>query len=155
MKPVRILTVGKAKAGHFGKAADHYRKLLSRFFRLEEDWVKDSSPRLSPEQRKEAEATSLLARHKPGEALICLDEKGKSMASRTFSAKLHNLVERHSGVCFVIGGPYGLGEEIRNKADMLLAFGPMTLPHEMARLVLLEQIYRAAAIRAGLPYHND
>lgn len=155
MKPVRILTVGKAKAGHFSKAAAHYRKLLGRFFRLDEDWVRDSSPRLSSEQRKQAEAEALLARIKPKHALVCLDEKGKTMASHPFSATVYNLMERHQGICFVIGGPYGLGEEIRRKADLLLAFGPMTLPHEMARLVLLEQLYRAAAIRAGLPYHND
>ncbi len=147
--------MGKAKAGHFSKAADHYRKLLGRFFRLEEDWVKDSPPRLSEQERKDAEAQALLARHKPGQALVCLDEKGTAMDSRSFSGKLYDLVEKNNGVCFVIGGPYGLGEAIRGRADLLLGFGPMTLPHEMARLVLLEQIYRAAAIRAGLPYHND
>jgi 23S rRNA (pseudouridine1915-N3)-methyltransferase len=84
---------------------------------------------------------------------VC-DEGGKGMASRPFAEWLQALREQARDVAFVIGGAFGLSDEIRKSADRLLALAPWTLPHEIARLVLAEQLYRAGTILKGEPYHK-
>ena len=87
--------------------------------------------------------------------LICLDEKGKEMTSVELSKHLlHWTEDPNLTPCFVTGGPFGLSEEVRKAARVKLSLSKMTLPHELARTMLLEQLYRAASILKGSPYHH-
>lgn len=108
------------------------------------------------EERKLREAERLLAAIPDGAALIALDETGKSMTSRAFAGRIDDwLSTGYSHIAFVIGGADGLHSTILQKADLKLAFGTLTWPHMLVRVLLAEQIYRAWSINAGHPYHRD
>jgi 23S rRNA (pseudouridine1915-N3)-methyltransferase len=115
-----------------------------------------------PESRKEtaslriaAEAASLLAKADSASAVVCLDPKGKALASESFAQALAKYRDGgKQSLAFLIGGADGLGEEALARASLKLSLGPMTLPHGLARIMLAEQLYRAATILAGHPYHR-
>jgi len=154
MKPVRLLVVGAAKAPFFRDAAAHYLAALRRYLPAEEIVVRDGKAS-DAGRRKAEEGKTLLSKITPRDYLVVLDEGGGSLASRTLSARLRAMVEDPGRApCFVVGGAFGLAPEVLARADMTLALGPGTLPHELARVVLYEQLYRAAAINAGAPYHH-
>lgn len=109
----------------------------------------------SPQERKTAEAGELRKRLKDGSRLIALDERGKTLSSADFAATLADWRDRgvrHAHI--VIGGPDGLDTGLAQSAALILSLGRMTLPHGLARAVLAEQLYRAASILAGHPYHR-
>lgn len=106
------------------------------------------------EERKREEAAAILGKLQPG-LLIALDERGRSLGSEAFAAKI--AAARDAGTVaasLVIGGADGLAEEIRDRADITLAFGALTIPHQLVRVLALEQLYRAMTIIAGHPYHR-
>ena len=112
--------------------------------------------RAGRQDRKSDEAKAILAVLAPGAELIALDEGGELLGSRDFSAHLGR--RRDAGaaaLALVIGGADGLASVIRERASLVLSFGPMTFPHQLARIMAAEQIYRAATILAGHPYHRD
>lgn len=154
MPKIRILAVGRLKTPHWQQAAAHYAKRLSRGFTLEEHLVKDADAQLPLAERKRHEAAALAKHLRPSEIVICLDEKGTSMSSTDFAETLRAFFNAAQTPCFIVGGAYGLDASLLKRADRLLAFGPMTLPHEMARVLLLEQLYRAQNILAGTGYHH-
>jgi len=154
MKPIRLIVVGQAKAPYFRAAAAHYLEALRRYLPAEEIVARDGKSS-DPARRKAEEAKAILSRLGPRDALVVLDEGGRSYPSRELAGKLRIMVEDPGRApCFVVGGAYGLDAAILARADMTLALGPGTLPHELARVVLYEQLYRAAAINAGAPYHH-
>lgn len=105
--------------------------------------------------RKVEEATALCARITSGAFIIALDEHGKPSSSVNFSNKIKLIRDDGaSELAFVIGGPDGHGDALKTAASQTLAFGPMTLPHGLARVILLEQVYRAITIMDGHPYHR-
>lgn len=102
-----------------------------------------------------AEAALLRAAIPSGAFLICLDERGSAMTSPEFSGKLQNWADQgRSDLCFLIGGADGIDPSLRDEADFLLSFGKMVWPHKLVRVMLAEQLYRAASIAAGTPYHR-
>ncbi len=110
----------------------------------------------SAAERKDQEATALLAALPPGAVLVALDESGKNLDSRAFAGRLSGW--RDDGVAalvFAIGGADGLGPALLETARLRLALGAMTWPHQLVRLMLAEQIYRAVTILSGHPYHRD
>lgn len=154
MKRLRILAVGRLKSPHWREAADFYRKRLSRNLQIEEQCVKDADPSLPLAGRKEVESARLQKLVRPGDIAIRLDEKGDSMSSRAFASLLGGIYERGQTPCFLIGGAYGLSPTLAESVSRSLSLGPLTFPHEMARVILLEQIYRAENILAGTGYHH-
>lgn len=107
-------------------------------------------------QMKEKEAELLLSKVPEGAKIIALDEHGDLLSSLKFSQKISDFQnERVKDVCFLIGGAFGHGEAVKEKASFLLSFGRMTLPHFLARVVLIEQIYRAQTLLDGHPYHKE
>ena len=91
-----------------------------------------------------------------GSLLVCLDERGTVLSSRDFSKKLQNWADQgRADVSFVIGGADGIDPSLRGEADFLLSFGKMVWPHKLVRVMIAEQLYRAASIAAGTPYHRD
>ena len=154
MRRIRILAVGHIKTPHWGEAAAHYKKRLSHFLRLEEVVVKDADAKLPLEARKEQETQRLLKLLRPSDLPVCLDEHGTCHDSRGFAELLRRFSDAGKLPCFVIGGAYGLSEAAFVPTAHRLALGPMTFPHELARVILLEQIYRAENILAGTGYHH-
>ena len=131
-----VVAVGKARAPYLDDL-QHYAKLLSRYARIDVIEVADDEA---------------LQRRIPDRAWVCLlDSRGRSYTSEAFAGWLEERRQAGRDVCFVIGGAFGT--ELAN-ADHKLSFGPATLPHLLARVVLLEQLYRAHKILAGEPYHH-
>lgn len=154
MKRLRILAVGQLKTPHWREAAAFYKKRLAHTLRLEEAEIKDAPADLPLTARKEWESSRLLKLLRPQDVAICLDERGRSLDSRAFTDLLRRVCDSGKRPCFIIGGAYGLADEARTRAEHCLSFGPMTFPHEMARVLLLEQLYRAEHIAAGSGYHH-
>jgi 23S rRNA (pseudouridine1915-N3)-methyltransferase len=119
----------------------HYRRLLRRHARVE------------LMELREREESSILRRI-PERAFTCaLDREGKALSSPELAQFLEERRQSGQDLCFVIGGPFGLDQSVKQQADSLLSLGPITLPHQLARIVLLEQLFRAHKILAGEPYH--
>jgi 23S rRNA (pseudouridine1915-N3)-methyltransferase len=163
---VRILLVsfGKLKTPGLREAADYYLKLSNAWLPVEEIELKPLAvPDKSPASRKriqEREGELLLQRLEkevsPRGALFLLDEAGKPRSTRQWAEAVRSWErEDVTELVFCIGSSLGFSEDVRARAKGLLSLGPQTLPHELARVVLLEQIYRAWAVVRGHPYHNE
>ena len=152
---ISIISVGKLKAPHWQKAADDYITRLKRMWQIRKIDLRDGSPQAAPIQRSQEEGERILAAIEPGMIVIALDERGKTYDSIKFAGFIDECMQNKAGQpAFIIGGAYGLSDAVRARADFLLSLGPMTLPHELAQVVLLEQIYRANTIIGGQPYHH-
>lgn len=158
---IRLLTVGRLKQGPERDLYARYADRLDKAGRgvsigpLELVQINESRASAT-DTRKDDEAARLLAAGRPGELRIVLDETGKGISSEAFAKMLAR--HRDAGVpdlSFLIGGPDGHGASVRDSAQLLLGLGPMTLPHGLARIVLVEQIYRAITIISGHPYHRS
>ncbi len=155
---LQILAIGRLKSGPERELVERYRAradALARslgFAPLTIAELPESRARSAPE-RVAAEAAALLARSE-GTKLVALDERASSFTSNAFAARLRSWRDAGSGFSFIIGGPDGLDEVVRERADLLLSFGQLTLPHGIVRVLLAEQIYRALTILAGHPYHR-
>ena len=155
MKGIKCIFVGKLKEPWAKAACKHYSGALSRFQQVEEVIIKDAPGNLPEQERRNREGAAIIEKAGPGDLVIALDARGKSMASEKLAERLGQWIEDPGRrPCFIIGGAFGLSDEVLKKADFKLGFGPMTLPHELARVVLLEQLYRAHSIIRGAPYHH-
>lgn len=155
-----IVAVGKLREKAFRTMADEYLKRLSRYGRYREVELPDlpepvnSSPALE-EQVKEREGAAILRAVHPGAYVIALTIGGRQWDSPGFARHLEELsLQGHSDVQFIIGGSLGLHASVTAVAREELSFSPMTFPHQLARVMLLEQLYRAARITAGERYHK-
>ena len=151
-KPLRLVCVGRIKTGWWKDAAGEYAKRIARFRKLAVAEVRDADPSLEPARRSALEGERILKELGPQDLVLAMDERGEEFTSEGFARFLDR--EAQGTPCFVIGGPFGLADEVREKARRLVRLGRMTLPHELARVVLLEQIYRAECIRRSIPYHH-
>lgn len=149
---IRILSPWK-QSGLLKEQEREYLKRLKRYTPIEVEEIKGAKGESREAVRKEGER--LLARVREGSFLAALTERGTVFDSPGFSGWLEQMaVEGLSGITFVIGGAAGLDKSVVERADMRLSLSPMTLPHQLARLVLIEQIYRAFTIIRGEPYHK-
>lgn len=152
-----VLAVGKVKRSFFREGCDEYASRIGRYLRFEVVEVKDEPPRggRTTAEVREKEAERIRQRLPPGARVIALDERGDSPTSEAFAAELGALRDRGlKDLVFVVGGPLGLEPTFRAACERQLALSSFTLPHELARLTLLEQLYRACTLLAGEPYHN-
>lgn len=153
---VQLLAVGKVR-GPVASAVDEYEGRIRRYYSFEVVEVKEEPYRGAggATRVRDEEGKRLLARVAAGSELVALHETGKSWTSEHLSRYLSELAVRGSpGASFVIGGAYGLSDEILRTARHMLSLSAFTLPHEVARLVLAEQLYRAGTIARGEPYHK-
>jgi 23S rRNA (pseudouridine1915-N3)-methyltransferase len=155
---IRLLTIGKTDSKQLEELISIYEKRLSHYVKFEFDIIPDikNSKNLSEEQQKQKEGESILKKITPSDFLILLDEKGKQFTSVEFS----NLLQKrmNSGIknlVFVIGGPYGFSNEVYLRANSKISLSKMTFSHQMVRLFVVEQIYRAFTILKNEPYHHD
>ena len=154
-----ILCVGKMKEKPYREMADEYLKRLSRFGKFEEievpDLPENTGSSALEEQVKAKEGETLRSRIRPGDRVIALTIPGKKTDSLGFARHLQELrVSGVSRIVFVIGGSLGLGNNLLARADEEMSMSPMTFPHQLARVMLLEQLYRAEKIIAGERYHK-
>lgn len=140
----RVVVVGKPRAP-LADAIAEYEQRAARYWPIEVREVKEATVDKEWERLREAAAAAT--------TVIC-DESGRSFTSTEFAAWLQSLQEAARDVAFVIGGAFGLPDAARSQADLRLSLAPWTLPHELARLVLAEQLYRAGSIVRGEPYHK-
>ncbi|MBQ6383178.1 MAG: 23S rRNA (pseudouridine(1915)-N(3))-methyltransferase RlmH [Clostridia bacterium] len=155
-----VIAVGRMKEKPYRQMADEYIRRLSRFGKFEEIELNDlpepagSSPALE-EQLRTREGEDVLQRLKQGDHVIALTIPGKRMSSEELAVHVAELRTRGAGrVVFLVGGSLGLGSNVLARADEELSMGPMTFPHQLARVMLLEQLYRAEKIIAGERYHK-
>ena len=155
-----VIAIGRLKQGPERELADRYRGRFDDIGRklgfrgLDVHEIPESRAR-DAEQRIREEAAAILALVPEGAVLVALDEKGKNIDSAAFAGHLGRWRDESVvSTVFVIGGADGLSPELRRKAQLSVAFGAATWPHQIVRVMLLEQIYRAATILAGHPYHR-
>ena len=154
-----ILCVGKLKEKPYRQMADEYLKRLGRFGKYEEAEIPDlpesGGSAALDEQVKTKEGEAILSRIRPGDRVIALTIPGKQTDSPSLSKHLQELRTGGTGrIVFVIGGSLGLGKNVLERADEEMSMSPMTFPHQLARVMLLEQLYRAEMIAAGARYHK-
>ena len=156
-----ILCVGKMKEKPYRQMADEYLKRLGRYGKYEEIEIPDlpepasGSSEALEEQLKAKEGEAILAKIRPGDRVIALTIGGKRRSSEELAKHIEEM--KTGGVSrfvFIIGGSLGLGRNVLTRADEELSMSPMTFPHQLARVMLLEQLYRAEKINAGERYHK-
>ena len=155
-----MIAVGKIKEKFYTDAIAEYSKRLSRYCRLEiiqvaDEKTPDGASEAQERQIKEKEGTRILAQIKDGAYVIALAVQGTMLSSEQLAGKLNRLgVDGQSQIVLIIGGSLGLSDEVLKRADYHLSFSPMTFPHQLMRVILLEQIYRSYRIISGEPYHK-
>lgn len=154
-----VLAVGKLKDPPYRALEEHYLKLTGRYMPLELIEIRDEklgAGRLSgagAERAIRAEGERLIAKAPPRGRLVALDKEGKAHSSEELARWLEARTHEGRDVAFALGGPLGLGANVLEAAEEKLSLGPLTLPHQLARVVLLEQLYRAWTIIRGETYH--
>ena len=157
---ITLVTVGKIKERYFEDAIGEYAKRLSRYCKLDiiqvaDEKTPDGASAAVEKQIKEKEGQRILSNIKDGAYVIALAIEGKMLSSEEMAYKLQKLgVDGISQIVFVIGGSLGLSGEVMRRADYALSFSRMTFPHQLMRVVALEQIYRSYRIMSGEPYHK-
>lgn len=157
---ITVLAVGKVKESYFRDAIAEYSKRLSKYCKLEiievaDEKTPDRASEREEELIKEKEADRLL-KHIKEDAFVCaLAIEGVQLDSVALAGKMEQIgLQGKSHIIYIIGGSLGLHKSILQRADMLLSFSKMTFPHQLMRVILLEQIYRAYRIMANEPYHK-
>ncbi|MDS0527965.1 23S rRNA (pseudouridine(1915)-N(3))-methyltransferase RlmH [Clostridium sp. SHJSY1] len=157
---ITVISVGKIKEKYLKQAIDEYSKRLTRYCRLDIVELPDEkTPDNASEKEeliiKEKEGRGILSKIKDNSYVIAMDLKGKQLTSEEFAKFIENCgVMGNSNLVFVIGGSLGLSEEVIRRANYKLCFSKMTFPHQLFRVVLLEQVYRGFRIINGEPYHK-
>lgn len=150
-----MFAVGKPRHAGLADAIRDYESRAARYWPLDVVEVKEESGRsTSPALVREREAERLVERLPADARVVACDPGGEMMASDTFAAWIIAQRDMAQSIAFVIGGAHGLGDGVRHRAARKLSLAPWTLPHELARLVLAEQLYRAGTIARGEPYHK-
>ena len=157
---ITILCVGKIKEKFFRDAIDEYSKRLNKYCSLNITELPDEKiPNNASDKEllivKEKEGENILNNIKKDSYVICLDLKGKQFTSEEFSEKINNIsINYNSSITFIIGGSLGISSKVLNTANELISFSKMTFPHQLFRVFLLEQIYRAFKIINNETYHK-
>ncbi|MFA9422736.1 MAG: 23S rRNA (pseudouridine(1915)-N(3))-methyltransferase RlmH [Sedimentibacter sp.] len=157
---ITIISVGKIKETFYVNAIKEYAKRLSKYCKLNEEIIQDerADDNYSPaeiEQVKSREGIKILSKISKSSYVFALDIKGTQLSSEELAKKINLLgIEGTSDITFIIGGSNGLSSDILDKADYKLSFSKMTFPHQLFKVILTEQIYRAFKINAGETYHK-
>ena len=157
---IKLVTVGKLKEKYLKDGIAEYMKRLNRFCKVEmielaDEKTPDKASDLENQQILKKEGNKILSKINEREFVIALAIEGEQFPSEKFSQlMMDTTVHGFSDITFVIGGSLGLSPAVKKRANLLMSFGKLTLPHQLMRLVLIEQIYRAFMIQQGSPYHK-
>ena len=157
---IKLVTIGKLKEKYLKEGIAEYSKRLSRFTKVEiielaDEKAPDKASQLENQQILAKEGERILSKIADREFVIALAIEGQQFPSEKFSLVIENAsIKGFSNITFIIGGSLGLSSQVKERANLLMSFGKLTLPHQLMRLVLIEQIYRAFMIQQGSPYHK-
>lgn len=157
---VKIISVGKLKEKYLREGVNEYAKRLGRFCKLDlvelaDEKTPDKASQAENQKILSKEGQKILSKIADRDFVIALAIEGKQFPSEVFSQTLDDLTNKgFSDITFIIGGSLGLDVAVKKRANLLMSFGQLTLPHQLMRLVLVEQIYRAFMIQEGSPYHK-
>lgn len=156
---VSIICVGKIKEKFYADAIAEYTKRMRRFadfeiIELSDERIPDNASEKEKSAIKAREGEKILAKLKPDSYVITLCIEGKTLSSTELAQTIKNTYMSTNYITFIIGGSLGLSDDVKAKSDLRLSFGRMTLPHQLMRVVLSEQIYRAFMINSGSAYHK-
>lgn len=153
-----LVSIGKIKQGYIADGVEMFLKRLTRYVQFEATDIPDvkNAGKISKEEQKEAEGAAILARITPSDHVMLLDERGKEYTSVDFAGKLQSIMSSgKKRLLMIVGGPYGFSQPVYERANELLSLSKMTFNHEMVRLFVVEQTYRAMTILRGEPYHHE
>lgn len=151
---IRVLSVGRDRSGWFEPAVQAYAGRLQHYTRLELVELPEARGRRSGESSRALEAKAILGARRPGELLLALDERGEMLDTAALARLLDEAQNRSQDLLFVVGGDDGLDASVQAAAGRILSLSALTLPHRLARLVLVEQLYRCFSLLKGQPYHR-
>ena len=157
---IKVVTVGKLKEKYLKDGISEYSKRISRFAKLEmielaDEKTPDRASELENQKILEIEGQRILSKVGDRDFVIVLAIEGKTFSSEEFSKHLEEAsIKGFSTLTFIIGGSLGLAQDVKKRSNLSVSFGRLTLPHQLMRLVLVEQIYRAFTIQQGSPYHK-
>ena len=157
---IKVITVGKLKEKYLKDGIAEYSKRISRFAKLEmielaDEKTPDKASESENQKILEIEGQRILSKVGDRDFVIVLAIEGKTFSSEEFSKKLEEAsIKGFSTLTFIIGGSLGLAQDVKKRSNLSVSFGRLTLPHQLMRLVLVEQIYRAFTIQQGSPYHK-
>lgn len=156
---ITIICSGKIKEKYFISALDEYKKRISRFSKLEiieipDEKIPENASWSEQEAIKKKEGSAMLAKIKPGSYVAAMCIEGTPLSSEEFALTIQKSMMISSNIVFIIGASLGLSDEVKKRADIRISFGKITLPHQLMRVVMLEQIYRAFKINNNENYHK-
>lgn len=156
---ISIVCIGKIKEKFYKDAIKEYEKRLSAYSKLNIIEINDEKVKVENDSEikiaMEKEGRNILSKIKDGQFVVTLEILGKNLSSEELASKMNSLaLQGNSDVVFIIGGSYGLSDEVKRRSDLALSFSKMTFPHQLMRVVLVEQIYRAFKIIKKEPYHK-
>nr|WP_296262935.1 23S rRNA (pseudouridine(1915)-N(3))-methyltransferase RlmH [uncultured Merdimonas sp.] len=157
---ITLVTVGKIKEKYLKDAIAEYSKRLSRYCKLDivevqDEKTPDQASETVEEQIRDKEAERILKHIRDDMYVVTLEIEGRMLSSEELAEKIESLgIQGKSSIAFVIGGSIGLGKEVLKRSDYALSFSKMTFPHQLMRVILLEQVYRSYRIINGEPYHK-
>lgn len=160
MLNIKIIAIGKIKEKFFQEAIKEYIKRLNRFCKLEiieliEEKIPDNASKKEEENIKNMECERILSKIKDKDFVICLSPSGKKLSSENFASFINKeSINGTNSFVFVIGGSLGISDNALKKANLILSFSDMTFPHQLFRIILLEQIYRSFKINSNETYHK-
>lgn len=149
-----MVAVGRDRSGLYAPAVEEYAKRLGRYARFEMVEVAEARRHAGTPRARGEEGEALLSRIRPGERVVALDERGEAPDSAGFAEQVGRWLAGGRDVALLVGGADGLSREVLERADERLSLSRLTLAHRLARLVLVEQLYRAFTILRGEPYHR-
>ncbi len=153
---ITLLVVGKTSTGYLTQGIEEYVKRVQRYVPFDIRVIPDVKRNQGPQRQKELEGEAMLSTITGADYVTLLDERGTHLTSREFAQDIDKkMVQLPSRWILVIGGPYGFSQAMYDRANSKLSLSKMTFPHEMVRLFVVEQLYRAMTILHGEPYHHD
>ena len=159
MLSINIICVGKLKERYLRDAIDEYSKRMKPLCKLEiielpEEWIADNPSAAEIQRTITLESERITAKLNKSDYVIAMCVEGRNISSEELSSRLEDISMTHSTVDLIIGGSWGLSDELKARSDFKLSMGKMTFPHQLCRVMLLEQIYRAFQISKGTKYHK-
>jgi 23S rRNA (pseudouridine1915-N3)-methyltransferase len=148
----RVIVVGKKHEAMYGQAIAHFEKRIMPFSKI--DWVLIPHSSLEDNQARTEESKLISNKLSPSDVVVLLDETGTQMSSLQFAEVIEQSQNHSKHITYIIGGAYGVTDELKLRADHIVSFGKMVLPHQLMRVVLLEQVYRAHSILSSSSYHH-